>query len=96
MSVYLINIHLGHVHDENCGHHHHHDSNLERKIQSLGAWAHILPTAFVIETELNAEEITNSLNEVKDSNDLFFVTKITEDFNGAMHPKALEWIKNRI
>lgn len=88
-----------HEHDENCNHeqhHHHHHSELPRKIQSLGAWAHIMPTTLLLQTELKAAEIKSALNEVKQDNETFLVTEITENYAGSLPAGALDWIENRL
>lgn len=90
-----------HEHGESCNHdheheHHHQHSDLPRKIQSLGAWAHIMPTTLLLQTEITADEIKSSLDEVKQDNETFLVSEITANYAGSMHPGALDWIKNRL
>lgn len=87
-----------HDHNESCNHehHHHHHSELPSKTQSLGAWAHIMPTTLLLQTELKAEEIKTALDEVKQDNETFLVTEITENHAGSLPAGALDWIENRL
>ena len=89
-----------HDHDENCNHdhehEHHHHSNLPRKIKSLGKWANIMPTTFLLHTEMNANDIKLALDEVKEDNETFFVSQITSDNSGSIHPGALAWIETNL
>lgn len=89
MSVYLITYHIN-------GHHHYDaDDNLSRKIKSLGSWAHFMPSSWVIHTELSSKEIVDSLKDLFDEKDLLFVSKVTEDNSGCLHPSALNWIMEK-
>ncbi|MEG0307573.1 MAG: hypothetical protein RR636_06495 [Clostridium sp.] len=88
-----------HEHDNNCNHdheHHHHHSNLPRKIKSLGTWANIMPTTFLLNTEMSSNDIKVALDEVKASNETFFISEITSNNAGSMHPSALAWIETRL
>jgi hypothetical protein len=107
MSVYQITYYIAethnhecdhdHEHDENCNHeHHHHHSNLPGKIKSLGSWANIMPTTFLLHTEMNSNDIKLALDEVKEDNEIFFISQITLDNDGSMHPGALAWIETRL
>lgn len=112
MNIYQITYYAAEVHNHDCGHdhapgescnhneeehhHHHHHSNLPRKIQSLGSWAHVMPTTFLVQTELKANEITASLNEVKQDNETFLVSAIQGNYGGSIHPNALAWIETRL
>lgn len=83
-------------HDHEHHHHHHHHSELPSKIQSLGAWAHIMPTTLLLQTEINAEEIKSALNEVKQVNETFLVTEIIENYAGSLPAGALDWIEKKL
>ncbi|HBL07280.1 MAG TPA: hypothetical protein DDZ33_10225, partial [Clostridium sp.] len=86
-----------HQHDDKCNHdHHHHHSNLPRKIKSLEAWANIMPTTFLLHTEMNSKDIKLALDEVKEDNEIFFISQVTLDNDGSMHPGALAWIESRL
>lgn len=89
MKLYQITYYAAEVH-------HHHHSNLPRKIQSLGAWAQIMPNTFLLHTELNANEIKLALNEVKQDNEIFFASQVTEENSGSLHPGAHTWIENHL
>lgn len=99
ITYYAAEVHH-HEHNESCDHdheeHHHPHSDLPRKIQSLGAWAHIMPTTLLLQTDLKAEEIKGALNEVKQDNETFLVSEITENYGGSMPDGALAWIENRL
>lgn len=99
ITYYAAEIHH-HEHGESCNHdqeeHHHHHSNIPRKIQSLGSWANIMPTTLLVHTEMSASEIKLSLDEVKQDNEIFFVSEITENNAGSMHPGALAFIENKL
>lgn len=85
MVAYLITFFQSHAHDNDS-------SNIEKRIKSLGSWANIMPNAWIINSELNAEEITEAIKLDVAANDLFFVTKIGDDYSGKLQNGALTWI----
>lgn len=89
MSLYSITYYLS-------DNHHNESDDLSRKIKSLGGWAQILPSVWLVNTSLSSEEITDSLTEVMNSADLLFVSNVNENNSGKLHPGALEWIKSRV
>ncbi|MGL4449961.1 MAG: hypothetical protein ACRDD2_00785 [Sarcina sp.] len=102
MSVYLINYYLKeHAHSEDCGcegeehHHHHRDTyELQGEIKELGAWAHIMPTSFIVKTEKTSEEILEKIKFTVEDTDMILVTKIDETNVATLNPQITAWIKS--
>ncbi|MPQ44710.1 hypothetical protein [Clostridium tarantellae] len=99
MSIYLITYHLRED-NENCGcgndeHHHHNDANLIRKIKSLGAWAHFMPSSFLIHTSMNINELLKDLKSIVSEKDLIFVSKIDSKTSASLTPEVLDWIEKK-
>ncbi|MBY0754379.1 hypothetical protein K5V21_02810 [Clostridium sardiniense] len=90
MSVYMITYHLNHHH------HHDEDSNLTRKIKSLGSWAQIMPSSWLVYSEFSAKEINDSLKEVIEEKDLLFVSEINKNHSGSIDERALSWIDRNL
>jgi len=106
MSIYLITYYLKEEEEESCGcgcsdheheheeHHHHHlDAELTAIIRSLGAWAHLMPTSFLLRCDDSAEEILNKLKVAVKDKDLLFVTKVDPNFCASISPDVISWIK---
>jgi len=55
-----------------------------------------MPTTFLLHTEMNSKDIKIALDEVKEDNEIFFISQITLDNDGSMHPGALAWIESRL
>lgn len=89
MSLYLVTYHQT-VHDHDVSH------NVSGKVRSFGAWAHIMPSAWLVNSEMTAEEINLSLKEVINEADLLFVTKVTKDYAACIHPDAITWANEKI
>lgn len=89
MSLYLITYHQT-VHNHDVSH------NVSGKVRSFGSWAHIMPSAWLVSSEMNAEEMNTSIKEVIDPTDLLFVTKVTKDHAACVHPDALAWAEEKI
>ena len=101
MSVYFITYHI----QENAHHHHHEhehgeecncggdaDYDLVCKIESLGRWAHFMPTSYLVATELNADEILDELSSTIGARDLLFVSKVDSNTMASLTPQVKEWI----
>lgn len=85
--------HEAHVHDENCGCGDDPDYDLIGKIESLGRWAQFMPTSFLVNTSLSADEILNELSPTIGSRDLLFVSKVNSNDVACLTPQVKEWIK---
>ena len=101
MTIYAITYHLKEdSHSCGCGddHHHHHDTRddyaITGNIKALGAWAHFMPTSFLVKTDLSAEDILAKLKEFIEEKDLLFVTEVTKDNVASLTPGVVEWINN--
>ncbi|AOR23397.1 hypothetical protein [Clostridium taeniosporum] len=102
MKVYAITYYLkeesnscgceGHDHE----HHHHHrdDYEITGNIKALGAWAHFMPTGFLVKCELTADEISVKLKEVLEATDMLFVTEVNKDNAASLTPGVIEWINS--
>ena len=102
MTIYAITYYLKEdSHSCGCGdeHHHHHqhtrdDYAITGNIKSLGAWAHLMPTSFLVKTDLSAKDILVKLKEFIEEKDLLFVTEVSKDNVASLTPGVVEWINN--
>lgn len=107
MSFYAITYHLieethscgcgedhEHNHEHDHAHHHRDDYKITGEIKELGAWAHFMPTSYLVKTELNAEEILAKLKLVLEKNDLLFVTKVDKEDVASLTTELVSWIKS--
>lgn len=102
MTTYMVTYFIsdtcgcGHDHGDDHHHHHHHEDNSEDKIigkiKSVGAWAHFMPEAFLVKSELSAEEIFNEIQAVASSGDIIFVTKIEASSAACKNSAVIDWI----
>ena len=107
MSIFLITYYLKEEEDESCGcgcndhegdheheHHHHHlDAELTAIIRSLGAWAHLMPTSFLLKCNLSSEEILDKIKVSVKDKDLLFVNKIDPNACASLNQEVIDWIK---
>lgn len=82
-----------HEHDENCGCGGDPDYDLIVEIESLGRWAQFMPTSFLVDTKLNADEILDRLSPTIGSRDLLFVSKINSKDIACLTPQVKDWIE---
>ena len=69
-------------------------TDLFQKIESLGSALHIQKSVWLLKSSLNANEIATSLHEKMDSNDILFVSELSEsNYQGWMNKNYWEWIK---
>ncbi|MGL5152315.1 MAG: hypothetical protein ACRC7N_17300 [Clostridium sp.] len=100
MKTYVINYYMkddhhdcgcdGHDHDHH--HHHHVDANLIGEIKELGAWAHLMPTTFVVKCEMNACDILDKLKKVINVNDTILVSELNSETSDCTTKELLAWI----
>ncbi|MDU3411657.1 MULTISPECIES: hypothetical protein [Clostridium] len=107
MNTYLITYYLKEEsHSCGCGcedhgdhdhHHHHHeehdDYEVTAHIKTLGAWAHLMPTSFLVKTDKNSEEIVSFLKDFLEERDMIFVNKIDKEDLASLTPGVVEWIR---
>lgn len=105
MNTYLITYYLKEEsHSCGCGdhgdhdhHHHHHeerdDYEVTAHIKTLGAWAHLMPTSFLVKTDKNSEEIVSFLKDFLEEKDMIFVNKIDKEDLASLTPGVVEWIR---
>lgn len=70
MKVYQINYDLRNQRDY---------ERLHEKIQSLGNWAHVLNSCWVIESNMTAAQIRDALVAAMDHDDGLLVTRLTRE-----------------
>lgn len=88
MSVYLITYDLNSP-DRDY-------SSLFSKIEELGDAKHILKSVWLIETDKDANSISQTLREVMDSDDFLYVVRNHEtDRQGWMYSSYWEWLKEK-
>jgi len=83
MSVYLIGYDLnksGHDYD-----------GLYKAIQSFGSWCHVLDSTWVVWAN-SAQEVQARIQPHIDSNDTFFIVRITTDYVGWLPENVWEWV----
>lgn len=105
MNTYLITYYLKEE-SHSCGcenhgdhdhHHHHHeerdDYEVTAHIKTLGAWAHLMPTSFLVKTDKNSEEIVSFLKDFLEEKDMIFVNKVDKEDLASFTPGVVEWIR---
>ena len=98
MNTYLITYYLKEE-SHSCGcenhgdhdhHHHHHeerdDYEVTAHIKTLGAWAHLMPTSFLVKTDKNSEEIVSFLKDFLEEKDMIFVNKVDKEDLASLTP----------
>ena len=67
---------------------------LYQAIKALGSvWWHYLDSTWLVNTKLNANQITQKLTKHIDGNDHLLVIKTTKEYDGWLNKNAWEWIK---
>ena len=105
MNTYLITYYLKEE-SHSCGcenhgdhdhHHHHHeerdDYEVTAHIKTLGAWAHLMPTSFLVKTDKNSDEIVSFLKDFLEEKDMIFVNKVDKEDLASLTPGVVEWIR---
>lgn len=105
MNTYLITYYLKEE-SHSCGcenhgdhdhHHHHHeerdDYEVTAHIKTLGAWAHLMPTSFLVKTDKNSEDIVSFLKDFLEEKDMIFVNKVDKEDLASLTPGVVEWIR---
>ena len=82
-----------HEHGENCGCGGDPDYDLITEIETLGRWAQFMPTAFLVDTTLNSEEILDRLSPTIGARDLLFVSKVTSNDVACLTPQVKDWME---
>lgn len=105
MNTYLITYYLKEEshscgcenHGDHYHHHHHHeerdDYEVTAHIKTLGAWAHLMPTSFLVKTDKNSEEIVSFLKDFLEEKDMIFVNKVDKEDLASLTPGVVEWIR---
>lgn len=79
-------------HDHDHHHHHRDDYEITARIKSLGAWAHFMPTSFLLKSELSAEEIKEQLKIALEPSDMLFVSEVNKENVASLTQGVTEWI----
>ncbi|BEU87846.1 hypothetical protein TAMA11512_13100 [Selenomonas sp. TAMA-11512] len=67
--------------------------SLYQAIKALGSsWWHYLDSTWLVNTELNAKQITQRLTKCLDKSDRLLVIKTTRAYDGWLKKEAWEWI----
>ncbi|WP_346892506.1 hypothetical protein [uncultured Roseibium sp.] len=69
---------------------------LYEAIKSCGVWWHYLDSTWLVDTSLNAEGIWKKVEPHVDTNDLFLIIGVTQDYYGWLPKKAWDWIDSRM
>lgn len=104
MNTYLITYYLREeAHSCGCGcedhheHHHHEerdDYEVTAHIKTLGAWAHLMPTSFLVKTDKKADEIVSFLKDFLEDKDMIFVNRLDKEDLASLTPGVVEWINS--
>lgn len=70
-------------------------AKLHEAIKGLGAWWHHLDSTWLVDTNLNADQIWNRLSQHVDKNDFVLVIGVTRDYSGWLPKRAWDWITSR-
>lgn len=65
------------------------------KIKSLGAWAHVLKSAFLLDTALSASQVFNAVYSVIDENDRLLIQQLTSSWQGYLNKDFIDWVAKR-
>ena len=68
---------------------------LHNAIKSCGKFWHYLDSTWLVDTDLDANEIWEQLEPHVDKNDRVLVIGVTQDYTGQLPKKAWEWIDAR-
>jgi len=71
------------------------DSVLKDRIKSLGTWMNYFPKSWIVESELSAKEIYNSISEGYEKDRVLIMELKNSNYWGVMPKNAWEWIINR-
>lgn len=82
-----------HEHHENCGCGGDADYDLVGEIECLGRWAQFMPTSFLVDCELSADEILDKLSPTVGARDIIFVSKVDSNNIACLTPQVKEWVK---
>lgn len=69
-------------------------------IKGLGTWAHPMQSTWLVVPNMYlmnaASEIYNQLRRHMDSNDLLWISRVTEDHQGYLSNEIVDWLKTVI
>ena len=66
------------------------------EIKSLGAWAHPMDSTWFVQTNLKATSIFDRLKKHLDSNDVIFISRVTEDYAAKLSSDMIDWLRKAI
>lgn len=70
-------------------------AKLHEAIKDLGASWHYLDSTWLVDTNLNADQIWNRLSQHVDKNDFILIIGVTRDYTGWLPKDAWEWLNSR-
>lgn len=70
-------------------------SKLHEAIKGLGVWWHYLDSNWLVDSDLNANQIWNRLSQHVDKNDFVLVIGVTRDYSGWLPKEAWDWLNSR-
>ncbi len=68
---------------------------LHEAIKSCGDWWHFLDSTWLVDTNLDAQGIWNSLAGHVDKNDILLIIGVTRNYQGWLPRSAWDWINSR-
>lgn len=69
--------------------------SLYKTIKSLGSWAHALDSTWFVDTNYSAAQIREKLQTHMDSNDLVFVSLVTE-YSAYLNDNIIDWLSKHV
>ncbi|EFV70091.1 hypothetical protein HMPREF1012_03879 [Bacillus sp. BT1B_CT2] len=69
---------------------------LHKEIKKLGPYFHAMESYWFVDTNYSADTIYALLKSALDSNDLVFITKVTNSYYGLLDKEAWAWLKPRL
>ncbi|WMS43141.1 hypothetical protein RDV64_01680 [Acuticoccus sp. MNP-M23] len=68
---------------------------LHEAIKGCGAWWHFLDSTWLVDTNLSAKGVWDSIATHVDKNDFVLVIGVTRDYQGWLPQEAWEWLNSR-
>lgn len=63
------------------------------KDSSTGIWMHYLESTWFIQSNLNAEKISNKIKSAADTDDCWIVCKVEKNYSGQLDSEAWPYLK---
>lgn len=68
---------------------------VHESIKSCGGWWHYLESTWLVDTEMNVEQMAKRVRQHIDQNDRLMIIGVTAQYDGWLPKDAWEWINSR-